>query len=154
MPEKLENKLDITNMGITDMNAKLEDLKNKLNHLLDIKSLFLKYYDPKTSNLKEVSVSGGKSVNPLELLILKKEKVDYDSLLKDIDFLKNYITSLEQLITKEEERIKKYDLTEQKIIELRDKGNTWLYISCNVNASVSTCRRTWDKYQEERKKTR
>lgn len=154
MPEKLNITIDITNMGIAEMNAKLEDLNNKLNHLLDTKQLFLKFYDPKTSNLKEVSVSGGKRENPLELMLLKKENIAYDNLLSQIDFLKNYIKLFEKLISKEEERINKYDLIDQKIIRLRDKGNTWFYIACNVNASVSTCRRTWDKYQEDKKKTR
>jgi hypothetical protein len=136
---------ELVNMSITQIKSKIEELNNNLDYLLEQKEQVFSMTQPKATQLKEVSVIGGKRESIYDKYVIKNEKLD-----PAIDFLQNQIKLLENYLNKELKRISKYDEWEQKVIYLREAGNTWLYIACNTPFSVRTCQRIYSKYTKKR----
>lgn len=139
------NKDDITNMSITQLKSKIEELNNNLNYLLEKKEQAFLMTQPKSSQLKEVSVLGGTRESIYDKYVIKNEKLD-----AAIDFVQDEIRLLENYLNKELERINKYDEWEQKVIYLKESGKTWLYIACNTPFSIRTCQRIYSKHIKKR----
>lgn len=136
---------ELVNMSITQIKSKIEELNNNLDYLLEQKEQAYLMTQPKATQLKEISVIGGKRESIYDKYVIKNEKLD-----PAIDFLQNQIKLLENYLNKELKRISKYDEWEQKVIYLREAGNTWLYIACNTPFSVRTCQRIYSKYTNKR----
>lgn len=136
---------ELVNMSITQIKSKIEELNNNLDYLLEQKEQAFSMTQPKATQLKEISVIGGKRESIYDKYVIKNEKLD-----PAIDFLQNQIKLLENYLNKELKRISKYDEWEQKVIYLREAGNTWLYIACNTPFSVRTCQRIYSKYTKKR----
>ena len=100
---------------------------------------------PKATQLKEVSVLGGKRESIYDKYVIKNEKLD-----PAIEFVQEEIKLLEDYLNRELERINKYDEWKQKVIYLRESGKTWLYIACNTPFSEKTCRRIYRAYKNKR----
>jgi hypothetical protein len=138
-------KEDITNMSITQIKSKIEELNNNLEYLLEKKEQAFLMTQPKATQLKEVSVLGGTRESIYEKYVIKNEKLD-----PAIEFVQDEIRLLENYLNKELERINKYDEWEQKVIYLRESGKTWLYIACNTPFSIRTCQRIYSKHTKKR----
>ena len=139
------DKEELLNMSITQIKSKIEELNNNLEYLLEEKEQAFLMTQPKATQLKEVSVLGGKRESIYDKYVIKNEKLD-----PAIDFVQNKIKMLEDYLNKELERINKYDEWEQKVIYLRSSGKTWLYIACNTPFSIRTCQRIYSKYTKKR----
>jgi hypothetical protein len=139
------NKEDLLNMSITQIKSKIEELNNNLEYLLEKKEQAFLMTQPKATQLKEVSVLGGKRESIYDKYVIKNEKLD-----PAIDFVQDEIRLLEDYLNKELERINKYNEWEQKVIYLKESGKTWLYIACNTPFSISTCQRIYKKYTKKR----
>ena len=139
------NKEDLVNMSITQIKSKIEELNNNLDYLLEKKEQAFLMTQPKATQLKEVSVLGGKRESVYDKYVIKNEKLD-----PAIEFIQEEIRLLEDYLNRELERINKYDEWKQKVIYLRESGKTWLYIACNTPFSEKTCRRIYRAYKNKR----
>ena len=136
---------ELLNMSITQIKSKIEELNNNLNYLLEKKEQAFLMTQPKATQLKEVSVLGGKRESIYDKYVIKNEKLD-----PAIEFVQEEIKLLEDYLNRELERINKYDEWKQKVIYLRESGKTWLYIACNTPFSEKTCRRIYRAYKNKR----
>lgn len=136
---------DITKLSITDIKSKIEEANNNLEYLLEKKEQAYLLTQPKAKQLKEICVSGGTRESIYEKYVIKNEQLD-----PAIEFLQEEIALLEKFLNKELARINKYDEWEQKVIYLKESGNTWLYIACNTPFSIRTCQRIYKRHINQR----
>nr|DAT84170.1 MAG TPA: Protein of unknown function (DUF722) [Caudoviricetes sp.] len=141
----VNQKYNLGDMSITKIKSKIEELNNKLDFYLSKKEQSFNMTQPKSSKLKDINVSGGQRVNLFEKYVMTNEELD-----PIIEFLQDEIRLLESYLSKELKRIGEYSEWEQKIIYLREKGNTWLYIAFNTPFSKSTCQRIYRNYKRKR----
>ncbi len=138
-------KYNIDNISIQEIKSRIEELNNKLEFFLNKKEQVFELTQPKAKELKAIMVEGGSRTNLFDKYVMVDEELD-----PIIDFLQEEINLCELYLKKELERINKYDEWEQKVILMRQEGQTWLYIACNTPFSIRTCQRIYRKYLSRR----
>ncbi len=140
-------------MTLKDANYEVERLENKLNKLIDDKTILELLVDPKSTDYSKIMVDGGKHSNPLEVYVLKQDLPRWKDLDKRIQRTQEEIQNYVNWIEKELKILKKYNKVEQLIVfykEIDIKDYTWYQIASMVHYSVRQCKRIYKNYKEKR----
>ena len=117
----------MSSLTIIEANNKLENIDNKIRYYLAKKELELAKLEPKSIQIKEVSVEGGKRVDRYANYVINIDKYD-----KELNELYAEKKILEEYIENELIRLGKYREVEQLIIYYKEQITeklTWQQIS-------------------------
>lgn len=134
-------------MDIFEANSKLEKCYNDLEYWNSEKEIKFQRTQPKATDTSKELVSGGKRSNILEDYAINTEQID-----KEINQLNIKISNLIKYITKELNRIGKYEPITKEIIELRDIQHlSWNQIHLRIKLSESYCRKLYTNFKKSEK---
>ena len=138
----------MSSLTIIEANNKLENIDNKIRYYLAKKELELTKLEPKSIQIKEVSVEGGKRVDRYANYVINIEEYD-----KELNELYAEKKILEEYIENELIRLGKYREVEQLIIYYKEQITeklTWQQISFRTHYSISQCKRIYRKWAKKR----
>lgn len=139
-------------MNLKEANIQLEKLDNEYNYWLEQKEIILSLVTPKSTEIKQEIIHGGKREDRLiKYMELEEEK----QINNTLDYIFRKKQSLMTWIENELKIIGEYEPIERKILMLRDeKRLKWRDISKSVGYCERQCQRIYDKYKKRIKKRR
>lgn len=140
----------IRKMTLREANCKVEELENDYNYYLNEKESLLSIVLPKSSDIRDEQVDGGKRINLLEKYA---ETEDIQKLDATLDYIFKKKENLLNWIENELKILNKYQKIEQEIVYYKEVDNrnlTWIEISVLVHYSVSQCKKIYSKYKKKR----
>lgn len=143
---------DIRELSLFQIECKIEQLHNAAAFYMDKLEYIKSFERPRSSQLKEIMAHGGDATSPYDKYLTKIQEAEENDYINKLRDLKTEIKLLKNYLERQKEIISKYDDKKQKIIYLKEKGNTWLYIANKVNYSIRQCQRIYNEYADTRKK--
>lgn len=146
-------------MTLKEANKKLEELNNDYNYWLREKEQLLVLLGPRSTDIREEKVDGGKRVDRLYKYI---ELEDERKINATLDYIAKRKENLLKWINTELEILQKYGEVESAIIQLKENGivrdkntnkyreMTWEEIANQVHWSRSFCRNVYRNYKKKR----
>lgn len=138
----------IEELTLIQAKSKVEHIDNQIEYYLNKKEFEISKMMPKTPQITDEKVDGGKRVDKYANYVINT--VEIDNILNGL-----YADKLlyEDFIEKELIRLNKYSEIEQLIIFYKENSKekyTWQQIATRVNYSVSQCRRIYRKWAKKR----
>ena len=146
-------------MNLKEANKELEKLENEYNYWLREKEQLLVLLGPRSTDIREEKVDGGKIVDRLYKYI---ELEDERKISATLDYIAKRKENLLKWINTELEILQKYGEVESAIIQLKENGivrdkntnkyreMTWEEIANQVHWSRSFCRNVYRNYRKKR----
>lgn len=146
-------------MNLKEANKELEKLENEYNYWLREKEQLLVLLGPRSTDIREERVDGGKRVDRLYKYI---ELEDEKKINATLDYIAKRKENLLKWINTELEILQKYGEVESAIIQLKENGivrdkntnkyreMTWEEIANQVHWSRSFCRNVYRNYKKKR----
>ena len=137
-------------MDLKEANSKLEKVDNDIEYYLKEKEILFGKTQPQAIDTTREIVSGGKRI---ERFAKYTESLEEKKINEKLDEKYEEKLNLENYITKELQRIKKYKEVEQLIIFYKEiclEDYTWVQISQKVHYSVAQCKKIYRKFKEKR----
>ncbi len=146
-------------MNLKEANKELEKLENEYNYWLREKEQLLVLLGPRSTDIREEKVDGGKRVDRLYKYI---ELEDERKINATLDYIAKRKENLLKWINTELEILQKYGEVESAIIQLKENGivrdkntnkyreMTWEEIANQVHWSRSFCRNVYRNYKKKR----
>lgn len=146
-------------MNLKEANKELEKLENEYNYWLREKEQLLVLLGPRSTDIREERVDGGKRVDRLYKYI---ELEDEKKINATLDYIAKRKENLLKWINTELEILQKYGEVESAIIQLKENGivrdkntnkyreMTWEEIANQVHWSRSFCRNVYRNYRKKR----
>lgn len=146
-------------MNLKEANKELEKLENEYNYWLREKEQLLVLLGPRSTDIREERVDGGKRVDRLYKYI---ELEDERKINATLDYIAKRKENLLKWINTELEILQKYGEVESAIIQLKENGivrdkntnkyreMTWEEIANQVHWSRSFCRNVYRNYKKKR----
>ena len=146
-------------MNLKEANKELEKLENEYNYWLREKEQLLVLLGPRSTDIREERVDGGKRVDRLYKYI---ELEDERKINATLDYIAKRKENLLKWINTELEILQKYGEVESAIIQLKENGivrdkntnkyreMTWEEIAEEVHWSKSFCRNVYRNYRKKR----
>lgn len=146
-------------MNLKEANKELEKLENEYNYWLREKEQLLVLLGPRSTDIREEKVDGGKRVDRLYKYI---ELEDERKINATLDYIAKRKENLLKWINTELEILQKYGEVESAIIQLKENGivrdkntnkyreMTWEEIANQVHWSRSFCRNVYRNYRKKR----
>lgn len=146
-------------MNLKEANKELEKLENEYNYWLREKEQLLVLLGPRSTDIREERVDGGKRVDRLYKYI---ELEDERKINATLDYIAKRKENLLKWINTELEILQKYGEVESAIIQLKENGivrdkntnkyreMTWEEIANQVHWSRSFCRNVYRNYRKKR----
>lgn len=146
-------------MNLKEANKELEKLENEYNYWLREKEQLLVLLGPRSTDIREEKVDGGKRVDRLYKYI---ELEDEKKINATLDYIAKRKENLLKWINTELEILQKYGEVESAIIQLKENGivrdkntnkyreMTWEEIANQVHWSRSFCRNVYRNYRKKR----
>ena len=146
-------------MNLKEANKELEKLENEYNYWLREKEQLLILLGPRSTDIREERVDGGKRVDRLYKYI---ELEDERKINATLDYIAKRKENLLKWINTELEILQKYGEVESAIIQLKENGivrdkntnkyreMTWEEIANQVHWSRSFCRNVYRNYKKKR----
>ena len=146
-------------MNLKEANKELEKLENEYNYWLREKEQLLVLLGPRSTDIREEKVDGGKRVDRLYKYI---ELEDERKINATLDYIAKRKENLLKWISIELEILQKYGGVESAIIQLKENGivrdkntnkyreMTWEEIANQVHWSRSFCRNVYRNYRKKR----
>lgn len=137
-------------MDLKEANSKLEKVDNDIEYYLKEKEILFGKTQPQAIDTTREIVSGGKRIDRFTKYT---ESLEEKKINEKLDEKYEEKLNLENYITNELQRIKKYKEVEQLIIFYKEiclEDYTWVQISQKVHYSVAQCKKIYRKFKEKR----
>jgi len=142
--------IDLEDMTILDINKKIKDLENKEQYYLDEMNLIFEKTQPKAVYYDKLSVDGGKREDKFMSYVIQCDEPKYKEICKNYELVSGQRYNLTKYVERKLKIIGEYDPLMKIIVELRETGKHWEYISEITHYSDRQCRRIYKRYKMQR----